>query len=296
VRRVVFCVLGFAVFSAASLRASESERTELGVLQTRAATVEEISALQTIGRVVITPNGKFVIYEWQRPYAWVPSARSVDTKAARRLQTTIFKVKIAPKRASSYELSRYGETTSELLIPPSSGSTYYLGSASPDSRYVVVHEFNRVTNSSRTGAVELSNDPAPKVVWFDTPPDQSAMDIAPVWTSKEEFLYRAKAMIVRASVTDASVQPCPQCQLRALPSRELTLAEEDTLAGSTGSLGLPAGAKLLAQSQDNLVSVYLHSTPDVLALMLQLRDDSSDESLVSLFQNPRRPAEISSNR
>src|SRR6266853_5896159 len=47
---------------------------------------------QTVGKAVVSPDGKFFLYEWMKPYNWKRDTKGLPRAAANRLQTLIYKV------------------------------------------------------------------------------------------------------------------------------------------------------------------------------------------------------------
>lgn len=246
--------------------------------QTRPAGLADIHAQQALGRVIVAPDGRFMLYEWGHPYLdWVPDVDWMAPSAARRMETFLYKVDLTAP-----------EPTSEYLFEPNAGATYWLGDLSPDSRHVAVFELDHDTNTVRAGVWALQEQ---KIRWFVPRPDEGQLGGVTAWISDEEFLYPAKgglARLVRANVITGEARPCPECSLQTV-QRAKSLADEAAarageLAARLGDSRLPEGATLLAGSADGSVAVYARDDANVLMLMVK----RAGRPLDVLFENPRQ--------
>jgi hypothetical protein len=231
--------------------------------QTRAATYEEIRDLQSLGRVMLTPTGTFILVEWQRPYDWVPPNAGLDRNVASRKQTLIFKVK-----------TNVDKPVPELLFQPSPGATYYLGGLSPDGARVSFVELNRDDNFARTGVVELGDSLVPEIRWFDPVPDRRYFGELHEWITREEFVYSEKGkgrgashpMILVNAVTGKA---------RAYDERADGQPTTDKQAFDNAApvpplwptSSIPPEARLIASTEEGELQVFVVDTPKVLALL-----------------------------
>jgi len=194
---------------------------ELMFPQSRPARYDDIRIHQSLGRVLVASNGGLVVYEWSRPYTWMPDASSVPRAVGERKQTFLYRVSI-PRRWTGWpDLWRQTRPReSQDLFPPSPGATYYLGSISPDGRQVSFYELDWDDGAARAGVV-LVVDPLPpedavpqKITWFDVPPDVARLDEPPVWVSNDEVVYPAGGTSIPALAEVRSAIRCVECECR----------------------------------------------------------------------------------
>src|SRR5690606_13399334 len=141
--------------------------------QKRGAVYEEIHAYQALGRTAIAPDGSFFLYEWSRPYDWAPDYKGLPKAVAARTQTFLYKV-------ATSTASGVGSHGSEYLFYPAAGATYYLGTLSPDARYLSFYELDWDDKRIRAAVVLTNDGVSPKITWFDPVPDAARLDQPPV--------------------------------------------------------------------------------------------------------------------
>jgi hypothetical protein len=257
--------------------------------QQRGATYAEIVQHQALGRFVIAHDSSFFIYEWSRPYDWAPDTKGLPGEAAARKQTTIFKVQAVG------DWNYYQHPKSDYLFYPAAGATYYLGTLSPDSSRVTVYELDRDDNALRVGAIKANDGIAPEIIWFEVPPDVARLDLLPVWTSNEEFVYpvaTGPSRLARANVVSRNASPCTDCKAKILRDAAAAARAEAALITRSApkpftrrgdSFQLPVGSKLIARSKGGDLEVYSADSADALTLLFRKDDD-----VFSLLDNRRR--------
>src|SRR6266699_1958471 len=76
----------------------------------------EVREYQTVGKAIVSPDGKFFVYDWMKPYNWKRNTEGLPLSAANRMQTLIYKVD-----------ADYTPSESHYLFYPQSASTFWLG-------------------------------------------------------------------------------------------------------------------------------------------------------------------------
>ena len=126
------------------------------------------------------------MYEWSRPYGWVPDNAGVCARTAERTQTFIHQV-----LTNRECLTREEDANVNPTFQPEPGATYYLGSLSPDDKRRSFYEIDR-DNNECAGIVVTIDDRSPQIGWFDLAPDDLLTDEPAVWISDKEFIYPVK--------------------------------------------------------------------------------------------------------
>lgn len=158
----------------------------------------------SFGRLVLSPDGEFFIFEWGRPYGWSPSPAGLARADAERPQTLLFKVMTPGGSARP-------RSTATELFPPNAGATYYLGALSPDNRWLSFYELDRDDNTVRAGAVAIVDEVNPKIIWFDRAPAYGLLDRIPSWRSATTLHYPTAAGELEVDISDGRTRPCPEC-------------------------------------------------------------------------------------
>ena len=250
---------------------------ELGSPQEKAGTYSETYASQGLGRVVASSDGRFVLYEWGRPYLGnPPDARWMAPSSARRLQTFLYKV----------DLTR-PDPTSEYLFYPNASCTYWLGDLSPDNKRAVVFELNHDKREMRIGVWNFEEKEA-KAAWFDRPPDQKRFAALTAWISNEVFVYPgADVPFVRASLVSNDTQRCTDCSaavIQALHESVISTADQVRIIGSQiDSADIPKGASIVAAAANGSLSVFVRDDKEALSLLLKRPGQPAD----IVFENAR---------
>ena len=247
--------------------------------QRRPAAYTNVKAQQSLGRIVLTPDGKTILFEWGRPYLnWTPDVSWIAPAAARRLETALFIVDLtADKPVADY------------LVYPGGGSSYWLGDVAPDTRSVAIFELDHDTRSVRAGSWSLVEK---KIRWFAPRPDEGRLGGVTAWLSNVEFMYPAakseKSRFILASALTGYATACPQCSDQSIKDAELSVNETAERAKSKVPqqmlADLPKGAQLTAASEDGQVAVFVRDDADVLALYYRLGAAPTQ----ALFENWRR--------
>jgi hypothetical protein len=220
---------------------------------------QEIRARQALGRILVTPDGKLVLFEWGRPFLnWKPSTAKVAPGASNRLQTFLFKIDVS---AESPEPT--------YLIQPRATATYWLGNISPDASKVVVFEMDRVSNDTKVGVLDLVSG-AKK--WFAEPANAARVEESNRWVSTNEFIYevgRGSGRMLVANAESGEVAPCTKCA-RALSTAESRPTDVGSRAAVNQSRAaeLPIGAVFAGGSSNGDLSVYQVDDEEKLSLIL----------------------------
>jgi len=245
--------------------------------QSKPATYADVHAQQALGKVIVTNDGKLILYEWGRPYLnWVPDVDWMAPSAARRLETWLFKVDTTADAP-----------TSELLFYPNAGATYWLGDLSPDESRVAILELDHDDNSVRAGVWHLRDE---KFTWFAPRPDEGRFDQVAVWVSAEELLYPGKgsAQLIRANAATGAAEPCGDCTMAMVQKAKSAVIEararSKALAAKIETPDLPKGAILVAGSANGQIAVYAKDDAEVLSLMFV----QPEYPVWVLFENPRK--------
>lgn len=232
---------------------------------------------QAIGRVAVSSDGRFFVYEWARPYlGWVPETKWMKPGAAKRLQTFLYEVDLEED-----------EPTSEYLFYPNAACTYWLGDLSPDNRHVVVYELNHDDRRVRAGAWSFDKK---QMTWFAPQPDEGVLDAGTVWVTHDEFLYIEKgrsSTVIKASVLTGGASACETCTVNAMRKAQQRMKEDDTqtlqAAGGVKAPDVPGDAKLAAASANSSLAVYIKDTAEVLGLSYK----RFEEKAQVVFENRR---------
>jgi hypothetical protein len=251
--------------------------------QKRAATYDEVRRHQALGRFVVAPDGSFFLYEWSRPYDWVPNLSDMAPVVRARMQTFLYRV------TTPQEWRTYQPPVSTDLFPPAPGATYFLGNLSPGGKWASFYELDWDDGKIRAGVVETTQVVPPKITWLELPPDEGRLDQPAVWVSDAELVYPLKselAKLARAQAMTGKAEVCRDCDPRllarpatdALAGTPATVREENANAVSA----IPAGSKQITQSMDRSLVVYMVDTPEVLKLLF-----TKNGRLVTLFENYR---------
>jgi hypothetical protein len=236
--------------------------------ETRAPSDAEIRAKQALGRVLVSPDGKLLVYEWMRPYNWVRDPEGIPAAAAARMQTWLYRVDV-------------GRTpvVSDYLF-------YWLGAFSPDGKRLSLYELDNDDKSLKLGVATLDDPITPKLTWFEAAPDGGKLADAPLWISDDELVYPAVGgarMIANAATGET--RPCENCESVVASVKQVAPAAKKAEAKG---IKLPAGARLLARSTDGTLTVYEKSDSKSLSLFYEQAGDVGGATLV--FENERKLA------
>lgn len=274
--------------------------------QKRAATYEEIHQYQDLGRFVVAPGSNFFLYEWSRPYEWAPDVDWLAPAAAKRMQTWIYKVD-----------TNISSTTSEYLFHPSSACTYYLGSLAPNGKAVTFYEVNHDDNETKAGVVILDGSYPPRITRFKPAPDSARLELPPVWTSNEEFVYPTKTGLVTANINGEPMKrdenaplvfggdwdmpvkalPCKDCKPGMLEehlaqeqkeqhslvaaAKKKNTTKQSSPSSNSGDK-VPENAKLVMHSADDELDIFAVDSPEYLSLYF-----TKNQRTHTLFENSR---------
>jgi hypothetical protein len=263
----------------------------------------EIRAQQNLGRVLVAHDGRFVLFEWLRPYEWTPGTEGLAPAVAARPQAWLYRVDTDEPSAIS-----------EYLFHPGARATYYLGNLSPEEQWASFYEINRDDNTVRAGIVEVSTSATPRIIWFDTAPASALLAKSAIWISSSALLYRTNGGWVRARVppepsSDADepvkTEPCTDCDPAAL-ERQLEqqasaaralIAERGQQANPADdhwaprtAITLPHNARLISAAAQAPVSIYSVDTPEALKLLYQ----KGSEAPVTVFETDRDAKRVAS--
>jgi hypothetical protein len=251
---------------------------DLNVPQRRPGTYADSYALQAVGRVQVSSDGKFFVYEWGRPYLnWAPDLGWIRPRAASRLQTFLFVVDLTNPHPSS-----------EYLFYPNAGCTYWLGDLSPDNKRVILFELNHDERAVRAGVWSVVGR---HVTWFTPRADEERLDKMTAWLSNDEFIFPVVAKrdaFVRASMLTHQTEVCVACTAATVRSlRAVSISavmEAESAVRQTDMRGIPQGAKFLAGTVSGSLAVFEHDAEESLSLLYKQRGLSA----VALFNNSKQ--------
>jgi hypothetical protein len=251
--------------------------------QTKPATYADIHAQQSLGRVIVAPDGKFFLFEWGKPYLnWVPDTDWMAPSAARRLETTLFRLDV---------IDDY-QPKAQLIFPPNGGATYWLGDLSPDSQKVVFFELDHDDHNVRAGVWDFQ---AQRRTWFKLRPDEGALGGVTPWISADEFLYPVKegSKRARANFKSGDAVLCTECTAAMIRNAEAAAvkahADAKAAAARIDRSDVPKDAILLAGAANGSIAVYARDNAETLSMMFKW----PPYPMLVLFDNPRqwpRPA------
>jgi hypothetical protein len=225
----------------------------------------EIRAQQTIGKTLVSPDGKFFIYEWRRPYDWDKDFGQLPPNVAGHQQSWLYFVE-----------PEISATDSKYLFLYESGASMWLGSISPDSSRVSFYDLDN-DNKLKTGVWDFVKS---KITWFSPAPDEKRLDVAPVWASNRELIYPGHGgTLVRASVLTEHASICADC--KEIFAKGKARNQAAALKRTPRDLG--PDMKLLAESKTGELAVYERSNSDRLALLF--KKGTEKEEMV--FENSR---------
>lgn len=228
---------------------------------------QEIRAKQALGRAIASPDGKFFLYEWTRPYDWDRAFDSLPPNVPAHMQTWLYKV--------DTDLS---PSSSEYLFYPMPGCSYWLGALSPDAKKVSFYVLDE-ENHLKAGVYDLVDS---KFTWFTMAPEGRELDHGPFWVSNQELVYvGASGKAVRGNLATGEAKPCPECQSlfeKAKAASQATGKEKIQIPTELGP-----GTKLLSASKDGGLKIYAKDTPDTLSLIFQRGSEKPE----TLFENKR---------
>jgi hypothetical protein len=250
---ISFCVLGFAA-----------------TVAERASTEDEIRARQALGRALISPDGKFFVYEWMRPYNWVRDTGSIPAGAAGRMQTWLYRVDVSHSPANS-----------EYVFFPDPGASYWLGAFSPDGSKLSFYELDNDNNVVKAGVAAFTDPITPKLTWFEPTPDARKLERPAVWLSNDELVYPAAGGRLIANADSGETRPCNDCD------RQLAQVADQSRGKIRQPGKVPANLRVLARSADGDLTVYEKSDSKVLGLVFS---KGSGEPETVVFENERRLA------
>lgn len=222
----------------------------------------QIRREQSLGRIVMDPAGRFLVYEWQRPYNWTPDGKGLSKVATNRQQTTLYRVLIPE------DWRWIDAPTSEELFPMLPGATYWLGDLSPDGEWVSVYELDRDDKKMKAGVAATRHvievDKPPKIVWFDIAPDDARFDRPPAWTADgKSLVYPVKGGLARADAATGKATRCTDCTLPPPP------APAPLVEGKLDRTDVPDAARLAATSADGAVGAFVLDDASKLALFIR---------------------------
>ncbi|TSB01586.1 hypothetical protein [Sphingorhabdus contaminans] len=272
VRTAFSAIFGVLLLQQASMGvAKEEERLGRAILQRQGATYEEVRKFQKVGRVEITSDASQFVFEWSRPYNWVPVRRGLSKTDHARQQTFLYLVKIPA--VGDFSTTAFAES----VFPANAGATYYLGGLSPDGSILSFYELDRDDAKVRLGIVSLSGPKPRRPVWFDVPLNREQLNRPARWLTDELLMYPSldsgwALLNVSTGVSDV----CHNCGQghgsRTPPIKQATVPV----------LTLPANARQIAKSQGGELIVYLVDTDSQLSLLY-----TKGGRIFVLFENVR---------
>lgn len=227
----------------------------------RVAIAAKIRKEQALGRIIMDPRGRFLLYEWQRPYNWSPDATGLARTASMRPQTTLYRVLIPD------DWRWINEPVTEPLFPMLPGATYWLGNLSPDGEWISVYQLDRDDKVMKAGVAatrhEVTVDDPPKIVWFDIAPDDVRFDRPPAWSADgKRLVYPVKGGLARADPATGKAILCVKCEMGTVPVSPVVTDKFD-------SVGMPVDTRLVATSADGVVGAFVRNDAKHLALYIR---------------------------
>lgn len=131
--------------------------------------IDDMLDLQSYGKTVFDPNGKWAVLERYRPYQNA-SAYHFDAFTKRMLGHIMRVDLVDDKRMRP-------------LFPQSTDAGYWIGSASPDGRFLSV--FRLSANRLSLGVVDMASS---QVRWLDINPVAALLNPVPVWRDSRRLL------------------------------------------------------------------------------------------------------------
>jgi hypothetical protein len=235
----------------------------------------EVREFQTVGKAIVSPEGKFLLYEWVKPYSWTRDTNGLPKLAANRMQAIVFKVNID-----------YSPSESQYLFYPKSAASFWLGSLSPDGQKVCFYQLDNDSNRVKLGVYDVAVGTLmePKLTWFEEgpAPDAARLDQAPAWVSNDELIYpgAGKAKLVRADLKTGRAAACSDCA--AAFEKGVSALNSQLVAYVTPTIG--PGTRLLASSPNGDLAVYAKEDSEVLSVLIK----KGPAKPVTLFESRRQ--------
>jgi hypothetical protein len=263
----------------------------------------QVREYQALGKAIVSPDGRFFLYEWQKPFNWVRNTEGLPKTAANRMQTLIYKVE-----------TDYAPSESRYLFYPESAASFWLGTLSPDASRVSFYELDHDTGKVKLGVYDVVNGTTmdPKLTWFETgpPPDSGRLDEPPVWVTNNQLIYPAagkptvirpgtgKAKLVRAFVLKdttsfdmggptGTIGEAVECFDCAEVYEKGRAAQRQSVLKTAAPPSIGPETRLIAQSPNAEVAVYAKENHDLLSLLYE-KTDSGSAGSEGVFENRRR--------
>lgn len=261
--------------------------------QKRPGTYADVHAQQGVGRVIASSDGKFVVYEWGRPYLnWAPETKWMAPGAAKRLETFLYTVDLDEPDT---------RTSSEFLFYPNAGCSYWLGDLSADNKHLVVYELSHDDRRVRAGFWSVETK---KMQWLTPRADEARIEEGGAWISNDEFLYPIKgggAVLAKASVVTNMAEPCPECSRETVRMARQNNAEADAhvreIAARVKADDVPKDAVLMAGAGNGSLAIYVRDNKGELSMYYK----KPEYPVQTLFTNRREwvpfevPAKVAGN-
>lgn len=142
----------------------------------RHLTVDDVLAMQEVGRVVLTPDGRTLVFEWIASYEQAPNIGAFH--AGHSALSKLYRLNL--EQAVAVPMP-------EPLFEQAARGGYWLGSLSPEGSHLAIYSL--VDGTVRAGVFELASG---QVRWFDFTPNYYDYVKWPVWLSEEELAYSAR--------------------------------------------------------------------------------------------------------
>jgi hypothetical protein len=228
---------------------------------------------QEVSRMVLSPHGEFFIYEWQRPFGWNARPSHLEASVDRRPQTTMYIV------ATGGDWPEQLPPTSEELFPMAPGATYYLGSLSPDGRWVSFYELDRDRNALGAGVASTADERPRRVVRFSVPPDGSRLDRVASWESSgASLVYPIEGnRLARVNMATGIAVPCDDCRMEPFQTERSGHGLSEL-----SREGIPGGAVPVGRSTDGSLDVFVLDNAQTLNLYFR-----RSRRVVTVFENAR---------
>lgn len=135
-------------------------------------TIDDLLKMEDLGRIVLTPDGRYVIYEHMPAYEASPNTGALYQTSESSVRAQIHVIDLATSREP------------RRLFPQEPSGGYWIGGLSPDGAKLAVYSL--VNSTLRAGVFDLGSG---RLVWFSFVPNYYWFSQRAVWISDEELVY-----------------------------------------------------------------------------------------------------------
>jgi dipeptidyl aminopeptidase/acylaminoacyl peptidase len=145
------------------------------VANARALTLDDVLNVEAFGRVVVTPDGRTLLFEQQPPYETAPNIESLSGH-----------VRDESGLGLVYSMTLGQTRGAQLLFHPAPRTGYWIGGLSPDGSKLALYSLS--AGKVRAGVFDLARR---RTVWFDFTPNYHYLQQRALWISNDELVYGA---------------------------------------------------------------------------------------------------------